>query len=604
MVKKMGPGAVETRMGPEGAEALASAAPDDGQMPFLIAAIGQRLARASKHRVTVASATSRHLAGIADWPPLVEIAALVLPEDEHSPEGGALAGVARGGILHSAAHDWDLPRATGTLVWVGLMRSLSIRMLIRALRAGYFKITGVERGQIITRSVVGMLLQRGLSRIARNPKEFRAVSQAVDAARKIPKPLRSLPAGSAVLMITGSLGPGGAERQLVNTAISLKQRGFAVTVLRIQDARSGVSQADFYRPTLEEAGVTIAALEDVPAPPFDHFIVSGVAASIAFAANERAGESYSNHFEASIIDIMPDNILFEAFKILKFLRQNDFAVVHTWQDTVNMSGGLAATLHKRPRLVMGTRNVRPTYFAYHWPAMAAIYQMLLARPDVAILNNSRAAAADYADWLGLPYERLAVVHNGVAPSTSVQLVGLSGGSGPVIGSVFRFHPEKRPLLWVETARLVHAERPDARFVLVGDGPMRNEIGGAVQAADLTTAFLFQDPTPQIAEIMQTFSVFLLTSAHEGLPNVLIEAQILGVPVVTTDAGGAAETLISPRLGRLVKPARPDALAAEILDLLRSPPDVRMREQSAKEALRAFSTEAMVDRTLEVYSTTA
>jgi hypothetical protein len=88
--------------------------------------------------------------------------------------------------------------------------------------------------------------------------------------------------------------------------------------------------------------------------------------------------------------------------------------------------------------------------------------VLLARPEVRLINNSVAGAQDYADWLGVAADRIGVVRNGIAlappdpaaAATARQSLRARLGvaaEARLIGSVFRFSPEKRPLLWVAAA---------------------------------------------------------------------------------------------------------------------------------------------------------
>ena len=107
----------------------------------------------------------------------------------------------------------------------------------------------------------------------------------------------------------------------------------------------------------------------------------------------------------------------------------------------------------------------------------------------------------------------------------------------MLGSVFRMSEEKRPLLWLDVAANVAAQRPDAHFVVCGDGPMRDEM--RTYAAELGIADRVHLPGAQsnIGSWFKLMDVVMLTSRHEGLPNVLLEAQSLGVPVVAPDVGG-------------------------------------------------------------------
>ena len=128
------------------------------------------------------------------------------------------------------------------------------------------------------------------------------------------------------------------------------------------------------------------------------------------------------------------------------------------------SSRIAAVLAGVPHVILSGRNLNPSNFFFYAPYMLPAYQALSQHPNVTFINNSEAGAADYADWIGLPHERVGVVRNGIdfsdvaRPSTEVvqkfrASLGVSAG-GQLVGGLFRLSPEKRPDLWIETARIV------------------------------------------------------------------------------------------------------------------------------------------------------
>ena len=173
--------------------------------------------------------------------------------------------------------------------------------------------------------------------------------------------------------------------------------------------------------------------------------------------------------------------------------------------------------------------------------------------------------------------------------------------GPLVGSVLRFSEEKRPLLWVDVVARVAERRPDVRFLMVGDGPLREEARWRALGYGLGDRMVMPGNEKDVAVAIAAMDVFLLTSRLEGFPNVLIEAQALGVPVITTDAGGAAETLIQGRTGYAIFPHSTELLADAVLQILGDRPWREAARQAAQRFVRErFSMSEMVDRTLDAY----
>ena len=130
--------------------------------------------------------------------------------------------------------------------------------------------------------------------------------------------------------------------------------------------------------------------------------------------------------------------------------------MHGWQDGVGLAAGFAALAVGVPRIVVAGRNVRPANFSYYRPYMHAAYRLLAAEPRVILCNNSEAGARDYAAWLGIDPARIRVVRNGIDDDRVRRIqgaevkafrseLGVPEGA-PLIGSIFRLYPEKRPLL--------------------------------------------------------------------------------------------------------------------------------------------------------------
>jgi glycosyltransferase involved in cell wall biosynthesis len=99
--------------------------------------------------------------------------------------------------------------------------------------------------------------------------------------------------------------------------------------------------------------------------------------------------------------------------------------------------------------------------------------------------------------------------------------------------------------------------------LYGEGPAKAALIKKIKNNGLSQILSINGSTKNIYEAMRDFDIFLLTSKYEGLPNVLIEAQLLGIPVVATNAGGSAETFIPGETGFIITHRRPADIASQI-----------------------------------------
>lgn len=405
---------------------------------------------------------------------------------------------------------------------------------------------------------------------------------------------RNFPVASITLVI-GTLGPGGSERQAVTTLLGLASHGYRdLSLLCNLDGYVN----SFYAHLLEGCPVSVSEVSE------DFRDTNNIC---------EGDEALAQAGLRAVIDKLPPEVKDIACYVREFLKRKP-SVVHAWLDYTNVRAGLAAAIIGIPRIVLSTRSVAPDNFAFFQPYMREAYRLLAQRPNVCLLNNSEAGARDYEQWLDLPRGTIKVVRNGFDFSAleraekiaAAQELRARLGISPdvaVVGSVVRFSEEKRPLLWIDVAESIAKRRPDVIFLLVGDGPLREQARQRAERCGLGDRVVMPGREKDAAVAITAIDVFLLTSRVEGLPNVLIEAQALGVPVVTTDAGGAAETLIQGRTGYAIFPHLAELLADAVLRILA---DVGWREtarKAAQEFVRnRFSLTDMIDRTLDAYFT--
>jgi glycosyltransferase involved in cell wall biosynthesis len=113
---------------------------------------------------------------------------------------------------------------------------------------------------------------------------------------------------------------------------------------------------------------------------------------------------------------------------------------------------------------------------------------------------------------------------------------------------------------------VLAALPQARFILVGDGPERSALESRALQLGIGPHIEFLGLRRDISQILSRFDVFVLPSLREGLPNAVLEAMAWGLPVVATRVGGVPEVVTASETGLLVAPGAPDELAQAMITL--------------------------------------
>ena len=190
-----------------------------------------------------------------------------------------------------------------------------------------------------------------------------------------------------------------------------------------------------------------------------------------------------------------------------------------------------------------------------------------------------------------------------AGAPSLQALGIPDGA-PVVGNVAALTGHKDHATLLEAAGIVLRRRPEARFVIVGEGPLRRELEARVREGGLAGRVVFAGFRDDVDRLLPAFDVFCLSSHLEGLGTSLLDAMAFGRPVVATAAGGIPEAVEDGSTGVVVPVRDPVALAQALLALL-DDPDRRRRLGAAgrKRFLERFTADRMVEETLRVYEET-
>jgi glycosyltransferase involved in cell wall biosynthesis len=171
--------------------------------------------------------------------------------------------------------------------------------------------------------------------------------------------------------------------------------------------------------------------------------------------------------------------------------------------------------------------------------------------------------------------------------------------GTIVGNVARLAEQKGQRDLIAAAPHVLERAADARFVVVGDGELREEL--ETLAEPLGDRFELLGARDDIPDLLASFDVFAFPSRFEGLCLAVIEAQAAGVPVVATPVGGIRETVVDGETGWLVPVRDVEALAGRIAWVLDNRAEARVvAERARANVLERFSVERMVAETLALY----
>lgn len=534
--------------------------------------------------------------------------------------------------------NWQLPGATGTLIFLGSHLMLTQQMALRALWTGrttiichidgrfqplriyrfllwslgerlYRRVTQLPHDSFLRKTLFGLAMRPTVQALWRRVFKREGVSihamvgqsglagealytELCRRALEQPQTDKISAVPRRVLLVNAGLAAGGAERQIVNTLIGLKNSNQCESVALLAEYIDHAPHLDFFLHEVERQGIEVAQMQQTVTLAYDGL------ASLSPPIAELAAD-------------LPPSILEEILNLVEEFRARRPHVVHAWQDASSIKAGLAAVIAGVPRIILASRNVIPTHFTYYQEFMHPAYRALATLDCVSFLNNSEAGAVEYTQWLGMPRERFTVVRNGVDLSELKRIDGTAAleyrrtlgipAEARVVGSVFRFWAEKRPMLWLEAAALLAQDCPDVHFLIVGEGPMRSEMEVFIKNSILRGRVHLPGARPEVATPLSAMDLFLLTSEFEGTPNVVLEAQWLGLPIVATEAGGTREAFEHGASGLLAATPTSKALVSLILAFFSDAKKMELATQCGPQFVtRVFGAPRMIEETLSLY----
>jgi glycosyltransferase involved in cell wall biosynthesis len=404
--------------------------------------------------------------------------------------------------------------------------------------------------------------------------------------------LSSLDCDKRVLMVISVLARGDCERQLYATTRGLLERGYEIEIFTLADVPAELSSLE---PEFRKLGITITCAREFGD-------ISQMAAPVT---NLYGLEAFAPIFGQL-------NFVLLGSALGQVIKRFQPGVVHCWSEPSSVIGGFVATALEVPRVIVQFVNVpRPQQELAGSELYREAYRSLVRRASLRMFNISVANARSFEDWLEVPRGTVELLRNGFMPDSlsirdkqQARIIRRQFGipaDAPAVGSIMRFSPEKDPDLWLDTAALIAATRPDVHFILAGYGSLAAWIESRVRELRLSERFILPGPAIDTGAIYACMDVFLMTSKFEGTPNTLVEAQAAGIPVVTPAVGGTMETIHDGLTGLLAEGRTARQIADSVLRILDDPTwPQRAAENGPRFVSQHFDWQRKIDCTIAFY----
>lgn len=291
--------------------------------------------------------------------------------------------------------------------------------------------------------------------------------------------------------------------------------------------------------------------------------------------------------------------------LLRVIDQKKVDILHLHGYGATTFGRLAGGLRGIPTIVHEHANLTST------PWFQKVADRLLEPFTDIALAVSRSTADFVIQARQIPASKVKVVYLGVPleefsrPRSPAEILaarqdlGIADGEF-AIGTVTRLHKSKGNEYLVDAAASVLKERPEARFYLVGEGPLLCDLQGQAASLGLGDRFVFAGFRRDVAGTLSAFDLSVFPSVWEGTPITAFEALAMGKPIVATDADGLLDILTDGRDGAIVPKRNAEALAGKIIWAIDHPEERERLGAEARRTGQQFSIDGFVRKMERLY----
>lgn len=303
------------------------------------------------------------------------------------------------------------------------------------------------------------------------------------------------------------------------------------------------------------------------------------------------------------------------WELYRFIRRGKYDIVHTHSSKAGILGRMAARAAGVPVVVHTLHSLVFHEYQKAWQNWVYIRLKRVCAPmthSLISVNDATARGALQAG-VGRPEQHVTIfsgmeldpflnVGQQLTPAEAKARLGIPADA-PVMGKIARLFPLKGHEQFFDAAAHVARARPDAWFLLVGDGELRQALQERARELGIAerTVFAGLVPPPEVPSYIQAMDVVVHTSLREGIARVIPQAGAVGKPVVTFQMDGAPEVIRDGVSGCLVPPLDTAALAQRVVELFGDPVRREAYGRAAREFVAAnFTAEQMVERINRVY----
>lgn len=291
----------------------------------------------------------------------------------------------------------------------------------------------------------------------------------------------------------------------------------------------------------------------------------------------------------------PLNFLSTSFEIRRIIKKEQITIVHSHHRMAALIAEIVS-----PRSVLKVANAHNTFYD----------KRLLTRfayKNTHIIAVGKKVKQNLIDYFELPEKQISVIYNAVKPfDKNIDVLDVLKNEkqqgNVVIGNIGRLAPQKGMEYFIEAAKFVLKKLPNARFFIVGDGPLKDKLQQMIRQYHLEKFVHMLGYRSDIQNVMSQCDFIVLSSLWEGLPLTPIEAFSVSKTLVATSVDGTPEIVKNNINGLLVEPKNVEQLADKICYLIENKDYRKKLELSAKSTFdEQFSFAKLKENYIQYYN---
>ena len=376
-----------------------------------------------------------------------------------------------------------------------------------------------------------------------------------------------------IVLITHCLSRGGAERQLVKLANLLIIKKFKVKII-LTNYNFKHNFKNSYINDLNEK----ISIEFINKPK--NF-------------NKTDILNYPNYKNLNFLN---SDDLYLVKELAIFFKRNKNSIIHSFLDDTNIVVGLASMLVGKSRVILSLRNAAPWRWTFYKSYWKESYRLFVKQKNIKLVCNSKLNAIDYENWLKIKKNSIKVTHNIFDFKSNDYNKRKANKNKIIFGTACRLAPEKNLFFLLKIFK--HFTEKKFYLKIIGKGFLKKRL---INYSKKMGNIEFLNETNNINNFFNKIDIFILTSYMEGIPNVILEAQNQGLPILATNVGGVSECVLKNYTCFFINKNSPKKAAKEIIQHIEKKIFFKKKNiQKIKKKLLKFSSAEVYKKLTRLY----